>query len=87
LTIAPHYRYDELGNLLSVTLPGDIAIDYLIDGRNRRVGKKVNGQLVQGFLYADQLNPIAELDGEGCHCQVNTPQLCRCKNPQLAAGW
>jgi len=35
---------------------------YVIDGRNRRIGKKVNGTLVQGFLYKDQLNPIAELD-------------------------
>ncbi|MCP4491061.1 MAG: hypothetical protein GY820_27660, partial [Gammaproteobacteria bacterium] len=26
-------------------------------------GKKVNGVLTQGFLYKDQLNPIAELDG------------------------
>jgi len=38
-------------------------IDYLIDGQHRRIGKKVNGTLVQGFLYQDQLRPIAELDG------------------------
>jgi len=37
----------------------------VIDGRNRRVGKKVNGALVQGFLYRNQLEPIAELDGSG----------------------
>lgn len=59
------YDYDELGNLLKVTLPGDMTIDYLTDGRNRRVGKKVNGTLAQGFLYQDQLNPVAELDGSG----------------------
>jgi len=29
------------------------------------VGKKVNGTLVQAFLYRNQLNPIAELDGAG----------------------
>lgn len=29
------------------------------------MGKKINGTLVQGFLYADQLNPVAELDGAG----------------------
>jgi RHS repeat-associated protein len=29
---------------------------------NRRIGKKVNGTLQQGFLYSDQLNPVAELD-------------------------
>ena len=59
------YAYDALGNLLQVQLPGDLHIDYLIDGRNRRIGKKVNGTLVQGFLYQDQLKPIAELDGSG----------------------
>ncbi len=57
-----HYSYDTLGNLRQVTLPGDITIDYLIDGQNRRIGKKVNNQLKQGFLYKDQLNPIAELN-------------------------
>jgi len=59
------YDYDVLGNLRHVTLPDTTTIDYLIDGRNRRIGKKVNGTLVQGFLYQDQLNPIAELDGSG----------------------
>jgi RHS repeat-associated protein len=59
------YDYDALGNLRQVTLPGDVVIDYVIDGRNRRIGKKVNGSLAQGFLYQDQLNPVAELDGSG----------------------
>jgi YD repeat-containing protein len=43
------YQYDALGNLLNATLPGGTVIDYLIDGRNRRIGKKVNGALVQAF--------------------------------------
>ncbi len=59
------YAYDPLGNLRQVTLPDGTRIDYLVDGQNRRVGKKVDGVLVQGFLYQDQLNPVAELDGEG----------------------
>ena len=59
------YDYDVLGNLMSVTLPDGTLIEYVVDGRNRRIGKKVNGVLVQGFLYADQLNPVAELDGAG----------------------
>jgi RHS repeat-associated protein len=29
------------------------------------VGKRVNGSLVQGFLYQDPLEPVAELDGAG----------------------
>ena len=60
-----HYDYDVLGNLRQAILPGDVVIDYVIDSRNRRVGKKVNGVLVQGLLYQDQLNPVAELDGNG----------------------
>ena len=38
-------------------------IDYIVDGQNRRVGRKVNGTLVQGWLYQDQLRPVAQLDG------------------------
>ncbi|PJA25697.1 MAG: hypothetical protein COX57_02035, partial [Alphaproteobacteria bacterium CG_4_10_14_0_2_um_filter_63_37] len=57
------YTYDLLGNLTEVVLPNGKVIEYIIDGRNRRVGKKVDGVLTQGFLYQDQLNPVAELDG------------------------
>jgi RHS repeat-associated protein len=59
------YTYDVLGNLLRVDLPGGTVIEYLVDGENRRVGKKINGTLQQGFLYDGQLRPIAELDGSG----------------------
>jgi len=59
------YRYDALGNLLAVNLPDGRDIEYLVDGFNRRVGRKVDGVLVQGWLYQDQLNPVAELDGVG----------------------
>ena len=59
------YSYDVLGNLLNATLPNGDLVEYVIDAKNRRVGKKINGVLVQGFLYKDQLNPIAELDGTG----------------------
>jgi RHS repeat-associated protein len=57
------YEYDVLGNLKNVTLPDGTSIAYVIDGQNRRIGKKVNGTLVQGFLYQSGLNPVAELDG------------------------
>jgi RHS repeat-associated protein len=57
------YQYDVAGNLKSVTLPNATQIDYLIDGQDRRIGKKVNGTLAQGFLYQNQINPVAELDG------------------------
>jgi RHS repeat-associated protein len=56
------YAYDALGNLTAATLPDGTQITYVIDGQNRRVGKRVNGVLVQGFLYQGQLSPVAELD-------------------------
>ena len=63
------YKYDVLGNLLSVQLPDGNLIEYIIDGRNRRIGKKfgVPGATVlqKAWLYKDGLNPIAELDGAG----------------------
>jgi hypothetical protein len=50
-------------HLTPPTLPDGKQIAYLIDGQNRRIGKKINGALRQGFLYQDDLRPIAELDG------------------------
>lgn len=59
------YEYDVLGNLKRVTLPGGTVIEYVTDGSDRRIGKKVNGTMVRGFLYQDQLKPAVELDGSG----------------------
>jgi RHS repeat-associated protein len=59
------YDYDGSSTLKGVTLPAGARIDYLLDGRGRRVGRKVAGTLAQGFLYQDNLRPIAELDGAG----------------------
>ena len=59
------YDYDAVGNLRSVTLPDMTGIQYLIDGMDRRVGKKVDGSLAQGFIYLNQLSPIAALDANG----------------------
>lgn len=56
------YTYDVLGNLLTVRLPGGGLVEYLVDAQNRRIGKKLNGALIKGFLYQGQLSPIAELD-------------------------
>jgi YD repeat-containing protein len=60
-----NYQYDALGNLITVTLPNSTQIVYVVDGQNRRVGKKVDGVSTQGFLYESQLRPVAELDGVG----------------------
>jgi RHS repeat-associated protein len=55
------YQYDVLGNLVSVTLPGGTQLTYFIDAENNRVGKKINGVLVEGFLY-DGNNVVAQLN-------------------------
>jgi RHS repeat-associated protein len=82
-TAVTTYTYDVLGNLLSVALPGGTTtVSYVIDGQNRRVGKKLNGTLVKGFLYRDQLGVAAELDGSNqvvsiflYGTKVNTPDV------------
>jgi RHS repeat-associated protein len=57
------YGYDELGNLTTVTLPDTTLLEYVIDGANRLIGKKIADTLVKDYLYKDSLNPVAELDG------------------------
>ncbi|MGE9745720.1 hypothetical protein [Bdellovibrio bacteriovorus] len=59
------YSYDSLGNLRKVVLPDGKVIEYIIDGQSRRIGKKINGKLVQGFIYQNQYQIVAELDGAG----------------------
>jgi RHS repeat-associated protein len=59
------YTYDAFGSLVSAAIAGGARVDYRIDGLHRRVGKRLNGAPVQGFLYLDALRPAAELDGQG----------------------
>lgn len=59
------FDYGVFGRLHSATLSDGTLIEYIIDGRDRVIGKKVNGQLVKGLLYRDSLNPVAELDKSG----------------------
>jgi RHS repeat-associated protein len=59
------YTYDVLGNLLEVRLADGRVVSYGVDGLGRRIGKRINGAILKGFLYQDRLNPVAELDGEG----------------------
>ena len=46
------YTHNSFGNLIGVALPAQNQIRYLLDGRQRRVGKQVNGTFTGGFLYA-----------------------------------
>jgi len=59
------YGYDDLGNLVRVDLPDGRRIDCLVDAANRRIGKKIDGALAQGFLWGSDGRIAAELDGAG----------------------
>src|SRR5262249_52377631 len=59
----PTSTYDTPGTLRSTHLTHAPRVDYLVDGLNRRIGKRVNGTLVQGFLYDERGRVVAELDG------------------------
>ena len=43
------YTYDLLGNLVAARMPDNTQIAYLIDGANRRIGKKVAASLCRGL--------------------------------------
>ncbi|MCW5832022.1 MAG: hypothetical protein KIS78_06165 [Labilithrix sp.] len=69
-TIAPaatvfDYVYDAHGNLRTAVRAAPFeTIHYVVDGQDRRVGKKYGATLVQGFLY-DGRRIVAELNGLG----------------------
>jgi YD repeat-containing protein len=63
-TSITYYACDALGALRQVALPdgGPVTnIAYLIDGRNRRIGKRVDGLFTNGWIYANSMSPVAEL--------------------------
>jgi RHS repeat-associated protein len=57
--------YDVQGNLLAVNLPSGTTVEYVVDARNRRIGRRVNGVVTHRWLYQGQLRPVAELDAGG----------------------
>jgi RHS repeat-associated protein len=59
------YTYDAMGSLIGVNLPDGRLIEYVTDGKGRRIGKMVNGVLTKQWIYRDQLKQVAELDSAG----------------------
>ncbi len=64
------FDYDVFSNLRGVDLPDGRAIEYEVDALDRRIARRVldaQGSVVneQRWVYKDQLNPIAEFDGDG----------------------
>ena len=54
------YNYDNFGNLRQTG-----SITYLIDGKNRRVGRVIDDEFEKGWIYKDGLNPVAEIGPDG----------------------
>lgn len=56
------FTYDALGRLRRSAVDSGPAIDYIMDGRGRWVGRRVNGVADRGWLYSDAHQVAAELD-------------------------
>jgi RHS repeat-associated protein len=57
------YDYSSRGELLGVTLPDGRIIEYVHDPLGRRIAKKVNGVIVEKYLWQDMTRLLAVYDG------------------------
>jgi RHS repeat-associated protein len=57
------YTYSSRGELLSVTLPDKTLIEYVHDPLGRRIAKKVNGSVVEKYLWQGLTRLLAVYDG------------------------
>ena len=57
------YDYSTRGELLSVTLPDGTAIEYVHDPLGRRIAKKVNGTVMEKYLWQGLTRLLAVYDG------------------------
>ena len=58
-----NYNYSSRGELLSVDLPNGNYIEYVHDPLGRRIAKKVNGIIVEKYLWEGQTRLLAVYDG------------------------
>jgi len=58
-----HYTYSTLGELLKVILPDGRVIEYIYDPLQRRVAKKINGAVVEKYLWQGLTRLLAVYDG------------------------
>ncbi len=72
---ATSYIYDALGNLLHVGPPSGPAIDYVVDGENRRVGKKLGGTLNQGFRVPSRMPSTSWRNSTGAGNMVGSVRV------------
>ncbi|CAK8723016.1 hypothetical protein GKODMF_14590 [Candidatus Electrothrix gigas] len=57
------YQYSSRGELLEVSLPNGDTIEYLHDPLGRRIAKKVNGSIVEKYLWLGLTQLMAVYDG------------------------
>jgi RHS repeat-associated protein len=57
------YMYSSRGELLSAVLPDGTSIAYLYDPLGRRIARKVNGTVVEKYLWQGQTRLLAVYDG------------------------
>jgi RHS repeat-associated protein len=58
-----HYSYSSRGELLNVNLPDSTVIEYINDPLGRRIAKKVNGLVVEKYLWQGLTRLLAVYDG------------------------
>lgn len=59
------YTYDSFGYLTKVVLPDGKVIEYILDGQKRRVAKKINGAIIEGYIYQSQTQIAAVTNATG----------------------
>ena len=59
------YEYNAQSHLTRVNLPSGDEIDYLLDGQNRRVVKRVNGAFSESWIYSNATSPVASVNDTG----------------------
>jgi RHS repeat-associated protein len=57
------YSYSSRGELLSVSLPDGRLIEYIYDPIGRRIAKKINGTIVEKYLWKGRTTLLAVYDG------------------------
>ena len=57
------YTYSSRGELLNVTLPDNTVIEYVHDPIGRRIAKKINGIIVEKYLWQGLTRLLAVYDG------------------------
>ncbi|MCK5098714.1 MAG: RHS repeat-associated core domain-containing protein, partial [Desulfobacteraceae bacterium] len=57
------YTYSSQGELLNVTLPDSRYIEYVHDPTGRRIAKKIDGVIIEKYLWAGKTTLLAIFDG------------------------